>query len=215
MTDQQPIIQFPLDCIAGIAEVWNGQYGHPWAVERLRQEAVYSPRILDIGANCGAFALWAKREWPHSHIVCYEPQHEIANFCAANTKDAGHIHVFNMAVAKGQYIKLHRGNGTRLQTTCYPQPNTMVASEEVECVDPRLLDESDVVKIDCEGGEADIVENISFTPHYLVLEYHSHELKERCWNALKGRMELLPNRTAPWEDLNPPVGMMKFLRIRK
>lgn len=31
------------------------------------------PLILDVGANVGLFCFWALREWPSSHIVCFEP----------------------------------------------------------------------------------------------------------------------------------------------
>jgi hypothetical protein len=50
---------------AGIMhEVFSGEYGG-YAGEDLR--------ILAIGANMGAFSLWAAHRWPRSTIDAYEP----------------------------------------------------------------------------------------------------------------------------------------------
>jgi len=45
------------------------------------------PVILDIGANIGAFAKWARGRWPNALIHCYEPE-ELNHVMLRRTLDA-------------------------------------------------------------------------------------------------------------------------------
>ena len=88
-------------------------------------------------------------------------------------------------------------------------PRAKVAGETVECCDPLLLDKADIVKIDCEGSEADIVENLQFTPAYMAIEYHSSDLLRRVMSAIiKLRMECVER--SPESHL----GIAKFVRVK-
>jgi len=69
-------------------EVLMGEYDAPYFGERLR--------ILDLGANIGAFSLWAQRRWPGSTITAYEPEPEAFALLERNTR--GEIRCVNAAV---------------------------------------------------------------------------------------------------------------------
>src|SRR3954454_8777689 len=58
-------------------DVLSGEYDAPYDGEGLR--------ILDLGANLGAFWLWAQRRWPHSTITAYEPEPEAFALLERNT----------------------------------------------------------------------------------------------------------------------------------
>jgi predicted RNA methylase len=49
-----------------VQKVLNGEYAVPVAFRT-------PPRILDIGANVGAFTLWASAVWPGGHVTAFEP----------------------------------------------------------------------------------------------------------------------------------------------
>jgi FkbM family methyltransferase len=55
----------PDDMIEACGHVFDGEYDVPYD----KPDMV----ILDIGANIGSFAVWAKYRWPSSTIHCYEP----------------------------------------------------------------------------------------------------------------------------------------------
>ena len=50
-----------------VARVFEGEYEVTMSPELVK------PRILDIGANLGAFAIWASKRWPGASFICFEP----------------------------------------------------------------------------------------------------------------------------------------------
>jgi FkbM family methyltransferase len=210
MRSEIPIIQCPLDCLACFSEVFSGQYDHPALRKVLQQDAIYSPRILDIGANVGAFAIWAKDQWPHSVVSCYEPQESLFQPLSNNLSHLIGCEIFPVAIASAKVLPFYSGNTTRLCGSMMKMPRASFSNFEVPCLDARLLNASDIVKLDCEGSEGYICENLQFTPAYIAIEYHSEELRMRCEKALDGKMQMVEcTQTAPG------LGMIKFIRIRK
>lgn len=41
-------------------------------------------RILDLGANVGEFAVWARLRWPYAWVTCYEPDDAKRAICQLN-----------------------------------------------------------------------------------------------------------------------------------
>jgi FkbM family methyltransferase len=200
--EKMPIITCPLDCLASFGEVWGGQYDHPLIDRVLQEDAIYRPQIYDIGANVGAFALWAHERWPKAIINCFEPNITLWEFLCNNSK-VGNIFLGNQAI-------------TTLQKPFLSSHNNRLRSEVgsngvvVSSVNPASLCGCDILKLDCEGSEADILENITFIPAYCVLEWHSDDLRIRCENAMRGKMQLVESTVQ-----RPRLGMLKFVRIRK
>lgn len=58
------------DDLLGLEAVLDGAYYVPGL------SFASPPHVLDVGANVGAFAVWAAREWPGCSIDCYEPHPE-------------------------------------------------------------------------------------------------------------------------------------------
>jgi len=46
------------------------------------------PHVLDVGANVGAFTVWAAREWPGATFECFEPHPEHLDMLCTNLKHA-------------------------------------------------------------------------------------------------------------------------------
>jgi len=95
----------PMDCLAGVGEVWSGQYALPAG-----SRVTGTPVILDIGANCGAFTLWAKLHWPGAPITAYEPQPDIFNYLAANVGSLPGVAIHCAAVGDPARPFLHPGS---------------------------------------------------------------------------------------------------------
>jgi FkbM family methyltransferase len=129
--------------------------------------------VLDIGANIGAFALRAHREWPVARVLCYEPmpfnidallRNVSADWCQvepcavrAQAGDAD-IYIGDMFVTGG----FNRW-GRQTEKTI-----------RVPCVAANAIPSCDLVKIDTEGCEVEILSGLDLSrTQAILLEYHS------------------------------------------
>jgi FkbM family methyltransferase len=70
--------------------VLEGEYESGYVGEGLR--------VLDIGANAGAFSIWAAHRWPGSTIDAYEPSPSTFALLQENTRSYPMIRCHNLAV---------------------------------------------------------------------------------------------------------------------
>lgn len=130
--------------------------------------------ILDVGANVGAFALWAMRRFPYSKIVCYEPIPRLfmvlkdnvdfygieTNMKAISTEEDLTLCVdYSVPDAAGKDFKLQGAN---------------IEQIKVDTVHPKDVGCFDLIKINTEGAEVDIVPNLDLSKtHVVMVESHS------------------------------------------
>jgi FkbM family methyltransferase len=130
------------------------------------------PRVLDLGANIGLFALSALARWPGAQVTSFEPdpgnlavlqQNAAANAdaawdvvpAAASTADG------TMSFLTGHFAVSRAGN----------EGDTRVAARDVM----PLLAECDLLKMDIEGGEWPILADARFSltsAAVVVMEFH-------------------------------------------
>lgn len=131
--------------------------------------------VLDIGANIGAFALRAHHEWPAAKVTCFEPmpfninmlrQNTSPDWCiiepyaVQKTSDERDIYVGDMFVTSG-FTKGARQTGQTMR---------------VQCIAAGSLPSCDLLKIDTEGSEVEILQNINLkNTQVIMLEHHSIE----------------------------------------
>lgn len=194
-----PVPEFhcPIVCLPGIADVWGGSYDFP------DTKAEGNPTILDIGSNCGAFALRSLLFFPGATIHAYEPNPEIFPFLQRNCSPRVICH--NEAVGDTEKPSLYRGADTPLCGSQYPNQETTVETIPIKVIQPELLPVADIVKIDTEGAEGFIVERLQFIPRLLALEWHGDENRQRVEKALAGKMRLLSTRL-----ICPGLGILKY-----
>jgi FkbM family methyltransferase len=129
--------------------------------------------VLDIGANIGAFALRAHREWPVAKVICYEPmpfnieqlrQNTSTDWCLVEscavsaTSGEKDIYVGDMFVTGG-FTKGVRQTNQRIR---------------VQCIAASSLPSCDLLKIDTEGSEMEILQNVDLkNTKVIMLEHHS------------------------------------------
>jgi FkbM family methyltransferase len=140
-------------------------------------------RIVDIGANIGAFTIDCGQRFPDVHIDAYEPNPVALRLLERNVtanRLTNRVRIYNEAVgAASGVVRLWPADGN-ITATLYPSPTEIAATP----IDVRVTDLATVVdragpvgvlKIDAEGAEADIIEGGRAALRHvdqIVAEYH-------------------------------------------
>ncbi|HVD92646.1 MAG TPA: FkbM family methyltransferase [Vicinamibacterales bacterium] len=144
---------------------------------------VLSGDIVDIGANIGAFTLDAAMRYPTATVHAYEPDSCTCETLRQNVEENGlssRVRIWNEAVAgEAGTLRLWQGEGSVL-TSAYLDASARgvfrdVPAVTLETVVARASGRVGLLKMDCEGGEADILEaggSALDAVDYLVAEYH-------------------------------------------
>lgn len=166
--------------------------------------------ILDIGANCGSFALWAQMRWPSSHIRCYEPNPGTFAYLKRNTAGHAGITCHNAALfpgAKPREAFFSRYDGDGEAGLAAYAGDTFTKSVvnpafEVDVVDPASVASADIVKIDIEGGEADVIEHLDLSRTSLVLiEFQNRRNRLRIRDVMAASFDAVVDEDCPWDPI--------------
>lgn len=174
-----------------------------WLANEVQEYALnlaHPPKtILDIGANIGAFSVWARRQWPEAVIWAYEPVQNNANAfmenlglpisdcCLAVVKHEGiALHVSAVRALGGEQWLLkgkQHSTGSFFNFGC--QTNESI---NVNCVAACTLPKAELVKIDTEGCELEIVMGMNLSETKVVLcEYHREQDAKGIAEVLEGQ----------------------------
>ncbi|MGE3918408.1 MAG: FkbM family methyltransferase [Hyphomicrobiaceae bacterium] len=167
--------------------------------------------VLDIGANVGSFALWAVRRWPGSRVRSFEPNPGTFAFLARNTAGYRDIAITNAAlfpgdVRRARFFARFAGDG-EAGLEAYARDTFIETAEgttfEVDVVDPGSLPSADIVKIDIEGGEAEVLAHLDLSGTSLVLaEFQNRKNREAMQRTLSAAgFEALVDEEAPWDPI--------------
>lgn len=136
-------------------------------------------RILDIGANVGAFARWAATRWPGAAVYSYEPHPDNYTLLLRTRLhyDLSNMLTYNLAVANRATKAVLHENGNRGEWSLV-KFGTGDGQIEVEVIDAAELQDADFLKIDTEGAEPAIIKRLGESGKLaqfigIVLEYHS------------------------------------------
>ena len=142
--------------------------------------------ILDIGSNIGASILYFRRRFPAARIVGFEPHPETFSVLEKNVAGLPNVSVLNcgLGAAKTRITVPGESINFGAFSTKGRRRGQGAASTTVEC-DIRRLDDVlselgihrvDLIKIDCEGAEADVFAGLSpeilDTCQWIVGELH-------------------------------------------
>jgi FkbM family methyltransferase len=127
-----------------------------------------SPTVIDIGGYIGDFSLYAS-EYLGARVFVYEPTAENFELLQRNVAlngAADRISVFNQAVGEDGCLTLNvEVDDREVHSSAYWYPEADHRSVESVSLASAMaangLDRVDLVKIDCEGGEYDIVDSAS------------------------------------------------------
>ena len=167
--------------------------------------------ILDIGGNVGSFALWAELRWPGSVINSYEPNPGTFAFFKRNTAGHSGITGHNAALfpgvkAREPFFSRYDGDGEAglaSYATDTFRAGVVKPAFEVDVVDPVNLASADIVKIDIEGGEADVLAHLDLSKTALVLlEFQNRKNRHLMQATLSAaNFEKVVDEECPWDPI--------------
>jgi FkbM family methyltransferase len=170
-------MQIPNNMVSHIEKIFNGEYDIPYENS--------NPIILDIGGNVGGFCLWANQRWKNSKIYSYEPIKKNFDLLKLNTKDLENIMVMNFAIgSKTEQRRMYYGAHNVGECSFQQGAEQIEDGEDVSVVVASLLPKADIVKIDTEGAEIEILENMVIKPDVYLIEYHSAYNRRKIDNIL-------------------------------
>lgn len=196
-------IECPESMRPHVTKVLNGEYSID-----------YDPKagiILDIGANVGAFALWATMRWPNASIFCYEPSKENFEFLSKNIRGIPNIHINNFAVGNSEHTKLFKGKNNCGESSFFQIGEQAVASEQVITKSPEVLPKNaNILKVDTEGCELEILNPLikgGHLPDVIMCEYHSEKDRREIDSLLSNYMLV-----GSWAN-RAQRGIVKYIRV--
>lgn len=171
-------IDVPFECDDKIRpflqQVFDGEYD-------VREFFMHSPNIIDLGANCGAFSVWASHRWPFAEIWAYEPHPETFKTLEMNTKRYSNVKIHNWGIGTPGIRVLSDGLRNSGEASFHHVlENPTPTGRHLEVKDPLSLPEADIIKLDIEGCELEVLApliNSGRKFSFILLEYHNHALR--------------------------------------
>jgi FkbM family methyltransferase len=184
-----------------LLKIFKGEYDVPLFI--------HAPTILDIGANVGAFSVWASHRWVGANIFAYEPHPETYKLLKENLILYPEVKTFQCGLGKPGLAYLYDGVNNEGEATIYPNPVSSQNKHVVTIDDPLCLPLADILKIDTEGCELDILEPlITAGRSYSAILIEHHRMSDR-----RKIDRLLEDYILVSCDLNgnPHLGTVKYI----
>ena len=162
-----------LDMLPFWAEVFSGEY-----------DSKFWPKhcdvVVDVGANVGAFGVWAATRFGTDRVHAYEPQAAAMELLSSNLGSVGVQTVpvnaaVHLGAAPGHLVPCGRKNAGEYEFVVGERPEVS-GSVPVVSVPAADLPDCDFLKVDTEGSEVPIISGLFQAgkyPTHIVLEYHS------------------------------------------
>jgi len=155
----------PNNMISHVGKIFQGEYATLGVIE--------NPYIIDIGANVGGFAVWAHEFFKNPKIDCYEPIKANYDLLRQNIEGTD-IAIRNIAIGKedGQRM-MYYGLDNCGEASMFQGKQQIADGEMVKVMSSQHLPLCDIMKIDTEGAEIEILENLVHFPYVFLIEFHS------------------------------------------
>jgi FkbM family methyltransferase len=139
-----------------------------------------NPRILDIGANLGSFAIWASYRWPGCHVYAYEPDED--NFKILNrnldNNNITSVAAMNWAIGEPGERTFYPGRRNCGEGGFYADTSDIHTPVKVTVRDPLSLPHAHILKMDIEGCEIEVLKPLIEAGRVydaVMFEYHNIE----------------------------------------
>lgn len=151
-------------------------------------------RVIDVGANCGAYVRWVTDRWPEAEVTCYEPNPDAFSCLLRNVrhlrlKAECHPVAVRRAAATGAMLRMgihNMGEASFHDLGCQRGEGDAVF---VDAVAAAGLPDCDVLKIDTEGCEVEIIDAYLGSrvhhPDVISLEFHRARDRVRLDEVLR------------------------------
>lgn len=195
----------PDNIFSSLQKVFAGEYDIPMLVN--------GATIIDLGANCGDFSIWAAHRFPHSRVLSYEPNPEPFQYLTENIKLYPMIEAFNHGIGNPGLRPYQEGVNNSGEGTFYAQMDKKEDGKRLtlEVRDPSTLPQCNILKLDIEGCEMEVLGPLferGDRPEVILLEWHNHILREQIEDLLRPDYYLIGGAI---EDMRGR-GVFKWLR---
>ncbi len=158
------------------------------------------PLVLDVGANAGAFAVYARLAFhPDAVVHCFEPNPAAWPHLRRNVGPFPGVTVHPLGLGRGERsadLRLHPrwSLGNSLDPELVPGPASIVKvaiRDAGQVWDELSLTKVDVLKIDTEGCEVEILESLGDRVNHcgvVLVEYHCPNDRRRIDALLPGHL---------------------------
>lgn len=129
--------------------------------------------VLDVGGNIGLFTLWAGVNFPQATIHVYEPNPDLLGYLESNVRQVGAT-VFAEGVAGQDGAGTFIENGESMIGQCKVAPAGAISLVSLRTAVERLGGSVDLLKLDCEGAEWEIFDDLEQIQNVgmVRMEYH-------------------------------------------
>jgi FkbM family methyltransferase len=164
-------------------EVSGSDVTHLWVADEVLIERVYQldlvpftpDVVMDLGANIGLFTLLAAQRWPSSAFICVEPHPTTFSFLCDNLALNG-VNVMKLQCALDAEVgvKFLENEGAVFQALSTRATKTRVMTLRLDSLLPRNPDVQLLIKMDIEGSEIAVLDNLQGLPQqsFIFLELH-------------------------------------------
>jgi len=169
-------------------KVLAGEYDLPPYLELVTPPV----RVLDIGANVGAFTAWARAKWPECRVDAYEPSASNAMRFDDNHREDDHVGLRGVAVMKlPGSVQLRLGLNNCGENSVFDVDGQLHQVVIVPGIAACDLPPGDFIKIDTEGAEVEILEGIDLSSaQVLAYEWHGEDRMLECELIVRGKSDL-------------------------
>jgi FkbM family methyltransferase len=184
----------------------HGAYGD------ILQHLPASPlKVVDLGANIGAFVIWLAKHCSIAQGFCFEPDPESNPLCRFNLDRNGcsHVELFRLAVGgTSRSAEIWVDLARPARSTLFPRRNqgdSVATKIQVVSFDEwsvRMDGDFDLLKCDIEGAEWELLEQCGRTLkrfRRIIAEIHRIPARAESLDAFPARMEELGFRTVRWD----------------
>lgn len=146
--------------------------------------------IVDVGANIGFFSVCARHYFPQANITAYEPNYHLEKFLSHHLQQVNAKYLLEAVGKKNAKIDLQLHDDDSIMTTVKENGSANVQQRSIADVIRDTGGSIDLLKLDCEGAEWQILQDISSMQkvNWLVMEYH---LFGQAGSALEDMISLL------------------------
>jgi len=185
--------------------------------------------VVDIGAHIGCFTLAAKALWRSAEIVCIEPLQRSVELLRSNTSNLNDVSIlacaagYNGASVFMDDTQRATGGGSMITPQykkflddtqgwgAYSPVQEQVTSITIESVMDHLdFKWIDLLKLDCEGGEVDIIKSMCVDTvekiGWVIGEYHTYGLE--FMELVKHRF---PDHRVWLQETGAKIGMFRLI----
>jgi FkbM family methyltransferase len=144
-----------------------------------------APFIIDCGANIGLSAIFFKKIYPKSKIICFEPDPKIFELLKFNLNQFNYndIQIFNTAVwIRDEKLIFETDKSWGGKIVSDSNNNNTISIDAIN-FNEYLHEKVDFLKIDIEGAEYDVIKNCSEliikNVNNIFFEWHSFSNKDQ------------------------------------